>query len=162
GRHEAEIAFSHVSRHLVDRPKDQAVDWNLIAARAELRFPDGLGVPIRLALGVGHTTLTSFVDYEWELTARAQADLPTRDRGRLYGIAGARGVTTDKAGPYARSGFADFLLEGGVSLGKDGRRLAFFAAYEHRNDVMLLAPGYRDWALVGMRIGYASAPPRVT
>jgi hypothetical protein len=33
--------FHHVSRHLSDREKEQAVDWNMLGVRADARFSPG-------------------------------------------------------------------------------------------------------------------------
>jgi hypothetical protein len=39
GRYEVAPFFHHVSRHVVDRPKTQAVDWNVLGARATAPLP---------------------------------------------------------------------------------------------------------------------------
>jgi len=141
----------HESRHLVDRPKTQAVDWNLLGVRVEGPFPRGL--PGSFQLGAGHTVQKSYVDCEWEFLAAAHVPAVQWSHGELFVEAEARFVTTTNQAPYFRDGFADFTGAAGVRLRRDGRTLDLFAAYEHRNDVFLLVPDVRDRALFAFRIG---------
>src|SRR5262245_55607422 len=63
GAAEATLFFHHVSRHLVDRAKVQAVDWNVVEMRASAMLPPEFFVPTRVTFGLGHTTLASLVRY---------------------------------------------------------------------------------------------------
>lgn len=146
--------FHHVSRHRADRAKREAVDWNLVGVRGILPLPAGM----RLTLGLAHTTLTSFVDYRWELTGRVEADLPSPAWGRFYLDGRARVVTTVRRAPFDRSGFVDGSVEGGLRFQREGRTMDVFVAYEHRNDVFVDEPGVRDRALLGLRFGASSSP----
>ena len=56
-QHEAAIVFSHVSRHVVDRVKVEAVDWNILGVRGAGRRAGR--IPLAYTAGLGHTTLAS-------------------------------------------------------------------------------------------------------
>ncbi len=144
--------FHHVSRHVVDRPKTQAVDWNMVGVRAAVPLPDGRG---RVTVGVGHTVQVSLVGYGWELTARSEADLVRRDFGGLYAVLDLRHVTAESVPGFPRGSFTDWTVEGGARWRSGPRSLDTFAAFEHRNDVFVEAPGVRDRLLLGFRIGLA-------
>lgn len=151
GRGTVGVFLHHVSRHLEDRPKEQAVDWNVLLVRAS--WPIG-SRPIRLTASLGHTTQDSLIGYRWEVTQEIRADVLTRPWGALYLVERLRGVTTESTERFPRDGFVDVWAEGGVRFGKE-RRLALFAAFEHRNDVLLEEPGARDRGLFGFRISKA-------
>ena len=155
GRHLVIPFFHHVSRHVVDRPKTQLVDWNLLGARVTGPLPRAFPLPGRYAASVAHTVEWRTVGYEWELTGAVDVALCRRPWGALYLRAGTRFVTVATQAGLPRGNFADFRAEAGARLGKDARELDLFAAYEHRNDVFLFEPGARDRALLGLRIGFA-------
>jgi hypothetical protein len=146
--------FHHTSRHLVDREKAPAVDWNILGvAVARDLGADGRG---RVGGSVGHTTLDSIVGYRWELTAHGRYDL-YRSRGTaFYAAARARLVTVDPEPELPRDDFLDWEIEGGVRLLRGGPAFEAFAAYERRNDVLLLTPSRRDRGIFGIRIALAT------
>jgi hypothetical protein len=153
GRFEVAPFFHHVSRHLVDRPKTQAVDWNMLGVRATAPLPDARG---RVTVGVGHTIQVSLVGYGWELTARSEVDLLKRDFGRVYAALDLRHVTAESVPAFPRGSFTDWTVEGGARWRSGPRSLDTFAAFERRNDVFVETPGARDRLLLGFRIGLAS------
>lgn len=155
GRHLVIPFFHHVSRHLVDRPKTQLVDWNLLGLRVTGPLPPAFPLAARYAASVGHTVEWRTVGYEWELRGVLDLDLLRRPWGASYLRADVRFVTVEAQASFPRGDFADFLGEGGVRFGSGGRNLDLFVAYEHRNDVFLFVPGARDRALFGLRIGFA-------
>jgi hypothetical protein len=155
GRHLVIPFFHHVSRHVVDRPKTELVDWNLLGVRVTGPLPDEFPLPGRYAASVAHTVEWRTVGYEWELTGALDVELCRRPWGTLYLRAGTRFVTVSAQASVPRGDFADVLAETGARLGKDARELDLFVAYEHRNDVFLFEPGARDRALLGLRIGFA-------
>jgi len=151
-RHEAAIVFHHVSRHLVDRAKTEAVDWNLLGARLTGSRPGR--VPLGYAVGVGHTTLASLVGYRWEATGHLDAAILTGQTAELYVAADARYVTVERSDAFPRGNFLDRAAEGGVRWRRGGRALETFAAWQHRNDVFVEHPGTWSRALFGFRISY--------
>jgi hypothetical protein len=155
GRHLVIPFLHHVSRHLVDRPKTQLVDWNLLGARVTGPLPQGFPLPGRYAASVAHTVEWRTVGYEWELTGALHVDLWRRPWGAVYSRGGVRFVSVSAETGVGRGDFADVLIEAGVRVPRGERELDLFAAYEHRNDVFLFAPGARDRALLGFRIAFA-------
>jgi hypothetical protein len=152
GRYEIAPFFHHVSRHVVDRPKVQAVDWNILGVRASAPFGGGRG---RVTAGVGHTTQVSLVGYGWELTARGEVDLVKRAFGEAYAALDLRRVTAEADPAFPRGSFTDVTVEGGARWRSGARTLDTFAAFERRNDVFIEVPGARDRLLLGFRIGLA-------
>jgi len=145
--------FHHESRHLVDRPKEPAVDWNLIGVRLEGPLPRALGTRGAFEIGAARQVRRSFVDYQWEFRAAARVAVVRWNGGELFVEADARAVTTTNQEPYFRDGFVDFTGAAGVRVPREGRTLDLFVAYEHRNDVFLMVPDVRDRALFAFRIG---------
>jgi hypothetical protein len=140
--------FHHVSRHEVDRPKVQAVDWNLMGIRGRVNFAGGRGWAL---VGVGHTIGDTPVGYGWELTTRVEFE-PVR---RLYAAADVRHVTAEPVPLFPRGSFTDLSFEGGARWRGGPRSIDVFAAFERRNDIFVQAPGVRDRLLLGFRIGPA-------
>jgi hypothetical protein len=137
--------FHHVSRHEVDRPKVQAVDWNLMGVRGRVAFAGGRG---HAAVGVGRVLGDSPVGYTWEFTGRLEFE-PVR---RLYTMGDVRHVVAEAVPEFPRGSFTDWSLEGGIRWGTGPRILDLFAAFERRNDVFVQAPGVRDRLLLGFRL----------
>ena len=157
--------FHHVSRHVIDRPKRQSVDWNLIGVRAERRFlydaAGGGGAATergRIELGAAHQIKHTFVLYNWELRAAAEYDLVPAGGGALYARATLRAISEEKTVDRTRGGFLDALAEGGWRIRRGRNLLHFYAAYEHRNDVYLMSPSSKDRALFGFRVGRSNNP----
>jgi hypothetical protein len=153
GRGTATLFFHHVSRHYVDRPKTQAVDWNLLGARVAWPVRSGPR-PVRATASLGRTTLASFVGYRWEATAELDAEAARVGSAALFGRASTRVVTVGESSALARGSFADASVEAGARFYRDDRSLDLFAALERRNDVLLEEAGRRDRALLGFRISY--------
>ena len=153
GRGTGTVFFNHVSRHYVDRPKTQAVDWNTLGLRA--RWPLGDGPrPANVTVSLGHTTLASLVGYRWIATAELDAEPARAGEAALFVRAALRAVSVDPDPLLDREGFLDASAEGGLRFGRDGRVLDLFAAAERRNDVFLETPGRLDRILIGFRISY--------
>jgi opacity protein-like surface antigen len=142
--------FHHVSRHLSDREKAPAVDWNILGVRVAADV--GRDRRARVGGSIGHTTLASLVGYRWELTARGDVDVVRRERFAAYAAARARLVTIDPDPALPRDDFLDFAIEGGLRFPRQARVFEAFAAFERRHDVFLLTPGARDRGLFGVRI----------
>jgi hypothetical protein len=154
GRHLVIPFFHHVSRHVVDRPKTQLVDWNMVGVRVTGPLPPASPLAGRYLASVGHTVEWRTVGYQWELTGVLDLEVLRRPWGTPYLRADVRFVTVDAQGSLPRGDFADFLGRGGVRFGRGGRKLDLFVAFEHRNDVLLFVPGVRDRALLGLGIGF--------
>lgn len=152
GPGEATLFFNHVSRHYVDRPKVQAVDWNALGARYAWPLVSGPR-PVRATVSLARTTLASFVGYRWIATAEVDAEPARAGPAALFLRANVRGVTVSGSG-LDRGSFVDASAEAGPRWSRDGRSLDLFAAVERRNDVFLEIAERRDRALFGFRISY--------
>ena len=144
----------HVSRHRVDRPKTQAVDWNILGVRAAAPVGGGRG---RVGAGVGHTTQVSLVGYGWELTAHGEVELLRGGFGAVYALVDLRHVTAKAVAAFPRGSFTDVTVEAGARWRSGVRSLDTFAAFERRNDVYVEVPGAKDRLLLGFRIGLGGA-----
>jgi len=147
--------FHHVSRHLVDRPKTELVDWNILGVRLTGPIPPTLPLVGRYSASVGHTVEWRSVGYEWELAGVLDIEVLRCAWGTPFVRADLRFVTVAPHASISRGDFADLLGEAGVRFASGGRHLDLFVAYEHKNDVYVLAPGIRNRALVGLTIGLA-------
>ncbi len=143
--------FHHVSRHDADRPKVQAVDWNLMGA--EVSGPLG-ALPVRLTASLARAVQASLPGYEWEARARAEGEVWRRGSGRALLRGGVRLVTVRDHDTLPRGDFADWVLEAALRHQSGGRALEAFVSAERRNDVFLEEPGVRRRALFGLRILY--------
>jgi len=166
GGREATLFFHHVSRHLVDRAKAEAVDWNILGLRFAGRRRGR--VPVGFAASLGHATLASLVGYRWEATGHVDAAIVSGEKAEAYVAGDARFVTVERSEAFPRGDFLDRSAEAGARWRRDGRTLQTFVAWERRNDVFVETPGARSRALIGFRIlfnsgGYRadeSTPPR--
>jgi hypothetical protein len=149
GRFSLNPFFHHVSRHLIDRNKEPAVDWNILGLRADTTFAGGR---LRTGIGAGHTTLASLVGYRWEVTGYVDADLVRFGANAVYGAARGRFVTVEPEPELVRGDFLDWTVEGGLRFPRGARRLDAYVACDHRNDVYLLVPGALTRAMFGARI----------
>jgi hypothetical protein len=152
GPGEATLFFDHVSRHYVDRPKTQAVDWNALGARYAWPLSSGPR-PARATVSLARTTLASLVGYRWIATVEVDAEPAHARAAALFLRANVRGVTVADSG-LDRGSFVDLSAEAGPRFSHDGRTLDLFAAFERRNDVLLEVPEARERALIGFRISY--------
>lgn len=143
----AGVFFRHVSRHAVDREKPEAVDWNVLGVRVH----GPIAPSVRMRASVGHTTLASLVGYRWELTAGLDVDVGPP----LYAAGDVRFVTVEPDPLFPRGDFADLRGEVGGRWPREKAVLDLFAAFERRNDVLLLVPAVRNRLLLGFRIGYS-------
>lgn len=148
---EVDLVFHHVSRHLEDRAKTTAVDWNLLGLRVARRFQ--ARVPLTLSVGLGHTTQDSLVNYGWEARAGLRAELVHGTHGQLYVAGDLRYVQAKSTVAFPRDGFVDAWVEAGAQLARGTRNAALLVAFERRNDVFLLQPGARSRLMLGLRLG---------
>jgi len=151
-RHEAAIVFHHVSRHVVDRAKAEAVDWNLLGVRVSGERPGR--VPFAYTASLGRTTLASLVGYRWEAAGRLDATIVGGEKAEVYVAGDARYVTALRSAAFPRGNFLDRSAEGGVRWRRGGRRLETFAAWQRRHDVFVQRAGAWSRALFGFRISY--------
>lgn len=149
GHTEGGVIFHHVSRHLSDRPKEQAVAWNELGGRLLHQREIG-ATTIDVNLEGGWAVQHSFVDYTWlsELDVRARHRVSPRvgifveGTGKLFGTDASVGRSTQTGG----------RIDGGVRLGGRGGVLELYVGYENRVDAYPLDRVPQRWGLAGLRL----------
>ena len=140
----------HTSRHVSDRAKRFAVDWNMLGAQLAYAGGDGrtyVQSRARLFKVIAH----SFVDYTW----RADVDYALRYRlaPRVSAIGGTAlnltGTDEEIAGRGLQKGGR---LEGGIRLDGVEGALELFVALERRIDAFPTERRAGTWALGGFRL----------
>jgi hypothetical protein len=148
-RAEAGAIFHHVSRHLSDRPKRDAIAWNELGARVLGHFDAGpatVDVDVEGGWAIQH----SFVDYTWLGETHVLVRRPISPRIGVYGQASGRffGVS-DLATRGTQTGGR---VEGGVRLGGRGGVVELYVGYENRVDAYPLDRVPQHWGLAGLRV----------
>ena len=141
--------FHHESRHLSDRPKRFAIDWNMLGAR--VRKLDTVGDLDYDARGEFRAVVfKSYVDYDWD----AEGEVRLRKRlGPVVSAIGAglvRVVGTD--GSRDRGMQTGARGEGGIRLDGRGAAAELFVAVERRTDPDPLEFFTANWFTVGFRL----------
>lgn len=146
---EAAAVFHHESRHLSDRFKQQAVDWNMLgvrltAARARGRADVGARADVRAVVQ------KSFVDYRWEIDTDARARLGLNPLVAVIAGGGVRILGVD--GTAGRGRQTGYRGEGGVRIEGRGAAVELFVAAEQRTDPYPLEFSTERWLSAGFRL----------
>ena len=147
---EVAVIFHHVSRHLSDRPKREAIAWNELGARVLHRF-DTAAATVDVDLEGGRAVQHSFVDYTW----LGQADVLVRHQfsPRVGAFGRGRGqlfaVDDTVAGRGTQTGAR---VEGGVRLSGRGGVMELYLGYENRVDAYPFDRVPQHWGLAGLRL----------
>ncbi|MGE0449227.1 MAG: hypothetical protein AB7Q29_06540 [Vicinamibacterales bacterium] len=152
GNTEVAAVLNHVSRHLGDRPKRNAIAENSLGIRVMRRFSaTGTGTSLDVRADARKIIQRSYVDYTW----MTDLDLWVRQRvhphAAIYGRAYGELIPVDRtiAGRSAQRGGR---VEAGVRLeGTDGA-LELFGGYEQMIDADPLDRLPRRWAFWGFRL----------
>lgn len=149
GRTELGAIFHHVSRHLSDRPKREAIAWNELGARLLHRVDAG---PATVDLDVegGWAIQHSFVDYTWLGEGHVLVRRPFSPRIGVFGRASVKlfGVN-DQSDRGTQTGVR---VEGGVRLGGRGGVMELYVGYENRVDAYPFDRVSQQWGLAGLRL----------
>lgn len=144
------LIFHHVSRHLSDRPKLEAIAWNVAGGRVLQRVAIN-GFTIDADLEAGAVIQHSSVDYRWYGDAELSIGRPitTRVSAFVKGSAQLYGVdeTINHRGTQVSA-----LGEAGLRIGGHGGALEVFAGAERRLDAYPVALGSQQWVLAGFRV----------
>ena len=146
---EVGLVWHHVSRHVSDRPKRFAIDWNQLAGRVLATWTRGASA-LAWETDLRATVAKAYVDYSWELESTAQVRTPWTGRYtavgtgnvRIVGVDGSRGRGTQVAG----------RVEGGARLNGRAAAAELFAGVERRLDPYQLEFGTSTWFLAGFRL----------
>ena len=152
GRGKVSVFFHHVSRHVQDRAKFQAVDWNFLGLSYASSLPARWNRRGGYSASFGVTTLSSGVDYNWEGRAAIDLDVVRKDARAAFILADVRYVGATPTKGFARGGFADVRAEAGFRAFHLSSQFALFVAYEHRNDALIQEALVIDRTLFGFRI----------
>lgn len=150
GANEFAGLIHHVSRHLSDRPKLQAIDWNAIGA--ELTRAETIGsIRTESVLRADWIVKHTYADYTWKLGGRLRFLRPATPRITLLGEGSLDFVGTD-ASIAGRNTQVGAYLEGGARLGGSAGSLELILAFERRVDADPLIRGPKSWVLFGFRL----------
>ena len=141
--------FHHLSRHLSDRPKLQAVDWNMIGVRVGRPVQAGR-VSLTTAVDIRGVVQHSYVDYRWELDGGVRAEYPFTNHVALVSSGGLRLVGVD--GSLNRGTQTGARGEGGVRFSGKAAAIELFVAVERRVDPYPLQFGTANWFTAGFKL----------
>ena len=139
----------HQSRHLADRPKIAAVDWNMLGVRARRAFPLG-ALHMDARADMRYSVLTSYVDYRWEFDGRLRGDRVIRPGVGILFSGALRHLGVD--GTRDRGGQTGWRGEGGVRLEGSAAAVELFVAAERRIDPYPLEFGTVRWVSAGFKL----------
>jgi hypothetical protein len=141
--------FYHQSRHLSDRPKIGAVDWNMAGVRVVRDVTRGRS-EWRTRVDVRGVVQKSFVDYQWEVDTEGRGRIALVPRVSLISAGGIRVMGVD--GTRNRGNQTGFLAEGGVRFEGNVAAMEFFVAAERRIDPFPVEFGTVTWLKTGFRV----------
>lgn len=142
----------HVSRHVQDRDKVRAVDWNLLGARYDSPWPDAWNRGGAMAASVAVATLSSGVEYNWEARFSGDIDVLRKDKRALFVLVALRHVGAEASLNFPRSHLTDFRAEIGGRHWQATSQFALFVAYERRSDALIPRALVISRALFGFRL----------
>jgi hypothetical protein len=147
--YEAGVVFHHESRHLSDRDKRQAVDWNMLGGRV-LKSLDSHGVHLESRADLRVAVMKSYVDYTWEFDGGARAAYPLDERVKAFvdGDLQFFGVN----GEQDRGTQTGARLEGGLHVTGKGAGAELFISIERRVDPYPLDFTTATWLTAGFRL----------
>jgi hypothetical protein len=151
GGTEVAIVFHHLSRHLSDRPKTEAVAINSLEGRVLRHFELG-ETAFDARGGVGKVVQHAFLDYSW----RGYGDLTARHSiTPVVGWFGRTSIETfgvDPAIAGRNKSQTSGRLETGVRLqGKQGA-VELFGGWENVADAYPVERTGRNWTFAGFRL----------
>jgi hypothetical protein len=144
--------FHHVSRHVQDRDKFQAVDWNFLGLKYDSPWPEKWDRRGGFAGSFAVATLASAVEYNWEARVSGDLDLTRKGKKALFVLADIRHVGAVATAEFPRDSLTDVRVEAGFRQWEEARQFALFVAYEHRNDALIPRALVIDRAVFGFRI----------
>jgi hypothetical protein len=142
--------FHHVSRHLSDRLKPNAIAWNEIGARI-LHHASFGKTTIDMDLEGGRAVQHSSVDYRWIGEARLLIRQPVHDRVALFASGSGQMIGVDETVNH-RGTQVGGLVEAGVRIMARGAALELFAGLEQRIDAYPNNLTSLHWGLAGFRL----------
>lgn len=152
GRGRVSPFFHHVSRHVQDRDKLQAVDWNFLGARYDSPWPAKWGRRGAFSGSLGVATLSSGVHYDFEARVAGDIDVVRRGNRAVFLLAALRHVGAEATALFPRDSVTDVRVEAGVRRWAETSQFALFVAYQRRADALIPEALVTNRALFGFRI----------
>ncbi len=152
GRGRVSPFFHHVSRHVQDRDKFQAVDWNFLGVKYDSPWPEKWNRKGAFSASAGVATLASAVGYNWEARVSADIDVVRGGHRALFFLGDARVVGADSSPDFPRDRVTDLRVEAGFRRWADTSQFALFVAFERRGDALIPTALVSQRALFGFRI----------
>jgi hypothetical protein len=151
GRTEVAAVFHHLSRHLSDRAKTEAVAINSLEGRVQRSFRYRT-TSLDARAGLGKVIQHAFLDYEW----RAYGDLTARHpiSGTLgwFGKTSMETFGTDPAIAGRTKPQTSARVETGLRITGSKGVVDLFAGWEQKADAYPVERTGRNWAFVGFRL----------
>lgn len=146
---EASAVFYHQSRHLSDRPKRFAIDWNSFGGRVEKTLSHrAYSMDARADLrGVVYK---SYVDYNWELDSNVRNAYRVRPTVSVISDAGLRLIGVN--GTQNRGTQTGVHGEGGVRIEGSGAAVELYVSIERRIDPYPTEFTTASWFGAGFRL----------
>jgi hypothetical protein len=146
-----EVAFHvyHQSRHLADRPKEEAIDWNMLGGRVRRSFSYRQAT-IDTRADLRGVFMKSSVDYSWELDAEVRSDVKVAPAVGVLVAANIRYLGVD--GSRDRGNQTGYVVEGGVRFEGRAGAIELFVAGERRIDPYPVEVGTAQWLKAGFRL----------
>jgi hypothetical protein len=150
GPHEFAFVFHHVSRHLGDRPKRDAIAMNAMLGRY-LRRIDLDGTTLDVKGDFGRLVARAFVDYTWIGNADVVVRRPLSGSLGVYGrgFGETYGVDESIANRGRQWGTR---LEAGVRLTGSAAAMDLFGGFERMIDADPFDRITRNWVFAGFRL----------
>jgi hypothetical protein len=139
----------HQSRHLADRPKEEAIDWNMLGGRVQRGFTYRKAV-IDARADVRGAFMKTTVDYSWELDTAVRSDVKIRPRVGVLAAVDVRYLGVD--GSQDRGNQTGYKVEGGVRFEGQAGAIELFIAGERRIDPYPVEFGTAQWFTAGFRL----------
>ena len=139
----------HQSRHLADRPKEEAVDWNMLGGRVQKGFSYRQAI-FDARADLRGVFMKTTVDYTWELDAGVRSDVKVRPSIGLLAAGNIRYLGVD--GSRDRGNQTGYKVEGGVRFEGPVGAIELFIAGERRIDPYPVEVGIAEWVTAGFRL----------
>ena len=143
--------FHHISRHLSDRPKREAIAWNELGVRVLHRF-DTEAATVDVDLEGGRAVQHSFVDYTWLGQADAlvrrqfspRVGIFGRARGQLFAVDDAVSARGTQTGAPSWNCISATRIEWTPIRSIASRSIGASQAYAYSVDNRAIWPGFLD------------------
>jgi hypothetical protein len=139
----------HQSRHLADRPKEEAIDWNMLGGRVRRAFSYRQAA-FDARADVRGVFMKTTVDYSWELDTAVRSDVKMRPGIGLLAGVDIRVLGVD--GSLDRGTQTGYKVEGGVRFEGAAGAIELFVAGERRIDPYPVEVGTAQWVTAGFRL----------